>query len=66
MLGLEAGKVVVNKQLNPEKLQEWLENIPEIAKQRESTNVLALVFFVEVLKGKDEKEGVNGNVQCNS
>jgi hypothetical protein len=34
MLGLGAGKVVVNKQLNPEKLREWLENIPEITRQR--------------------------------
>ncbi|HDD36049.1 MAG TPA: hypothetical protein ENF50_01080 [Archaeoglobus veneficus] len=40
-----------NKQTR-EKLQEWLDNIPEIAREKESTNVLAFVFFVEVLKGK--------------
>ena len=48
--------------IDPEKLREWLDGIPEIARQREPANVLALVFFVEVLKGKEkEKEGVNGN-----
>ncbi len=63
MLGL-VGKVVVDRglQVNQEKLREWLESIPEIAREKESANVLAFVFFVEVLKGKEkEKEGVNGN-----
>ena len=63
MLGL-VGKVVVDRglQVNKEKLREWLESIPEIAREKESANVLAFVFFVEVLKGKEkEKEGVNGN-----
>ena len=48
--------------VDPEKLQEWLDGIPEIARQREPANVLALVFFVEMLKEKQkEKEGVNSN-----
>ena len=64
MLGL-VGKVVVenknNKQIR-EKLQEWLDSLPELVRQRESANVLAFVFFVEVLKGKEErKDGGAGN-----
>ncbi len=58
------GKVVVNNKdikQTREKLQEWLDSLPEIAKQRESSNVLAFVFFVEVLKERDKKEGVKGN-----
>ena len=47
--------------VDPEKLKEWLDGIPEIARQREPANVLALVFFVEELKEKKEKEGVNSN-----
>jgi len=50
-----------NKQTR-EKLQEWLDSLPEIVRQRESANVLAFVFFVEVLKEKEkEREGVNNN-----
>jgi len=63
MLGLGVG--VVNAKVTTidlEKLKEWLEGIPEIARQREPANVLALVFFVEELKEKEkEKEGVNSN-----
>ena len=63
MLGLGVG--VVNAKVtavDPEKLKEWLDGIPEIARQREPANVLALVFFVEELKEKEkEKEGVNSN-----
>ena len=48
--------------IDAKKLQEWLDGIPEIARQREPANVLALVFFVEELKEKEkEKEGVNSN-----
>ena len=54
MLGL-VGKVVVNNKQTKEKLREWLDSLPEIVRQKESANVLAFVFFVEVLKG-DEKE----------
>jgi len=65
MLGL-VGKVVVNNKNNKqtiERLQEWLDSLPEIARAKEPANVLALVFFVEVLKDKEkEKEEVNGNV----
>jgi len=46
--------------VDPEKLQEWLDGIPEIARQREPANVLALVFFVEELK-EDRKEGMNSH-----
>jgi len=64
MLGL-VGKVEVNSENNKqtrEKLQEWLDSLPEIVRQRESANVLAFVFFVEVLKEKEkEREGVNNN-----
>ena len=63
MLGLGVG--VVNAKVTAidlEKLKEWLDGIPEIARQREPANVLALVFFVEELKEKEkEKEGVNSN-----
>ncbi len=63
MLGLGVG--VVNAKVttvNPEKLREWLDSLPEIAREKEPANVLALVFFVEVLKEKEgKKEGVNGN-----
>ncbi len=62
MLGL--GKVVVNNRnkQTKEKLQEWLDSLPEIVRQRESANILAFVFFVEVVKEKEgKKEGVNGN-----
>ena len=57
MLGL-VGKVVVDKglQVNQEKLREWLDSIPEIARQRESANILAFVFFVEILKGKEKRK----------
>ncbi|RLI80372.1 hypothetical protein DRP05_00915 [Archaeoglobales archaeon] len=63
MLGL-VGKVVVENKNNKqtrEKLQEWLDSLPEVVRQRESANVLALVFFVEELKEKEGKKGVNGN-----
>ena len=67
MLGF-IGKVVVNSEhikdigQNTEKLREWLDSIPEAARQREPANVLAFVFFVEVLKEKEKKkEGVNSN-----
>jgi|Deesub1362A_J573_1020465.scaffolds.fasta_scaffold00525_9 hypothetical protein len=57
MLGLGAERPVPNEQnLNPEKLREWLEGIPEVARQREPADVLILVFVVETLKG-----GVNSN-----
>ena len=62
MLGL-VGKVVVENKNNKqtrEKLQEWLDSLPEIVRQRESANILAFVFFVEVLK-EDRKEGVNSH-----
>jgi len=58
MLGL-VGKVVVENKNNKqtrEKLQEWLDSLPEIVRQRESANILAFVFFVEVLKGKEERK----------
>ncbi len=54
MLGLD-GKVVVNNKNNKqtiEKLQEWLDSLPEIVKQRESANVMAFVLV----------EGVDINV----
>ncbi|WP_457549539.1 hypothetical protein [Archaeoglobus sp.] len=60
-MGLEVG--VVNAKvtaIDPEKLREWLEGIPEIAREKEPANVLALVFFVEMLK-EDRKEGVNSH-----
>ena len=64
MLGL-VGKVVVENKNNKqtrEKLQEWLDSLPEIVRQREPANVLAFVFFVELLKEKEtEKEGVGSN-----
>ncbi len=61
MLGL-VGKVVVENKQTREKLREWLDGIPEIAREKEPANVLALVFFVEVLKEKEgKKEGVKGN-----
>jgi len=62
MLGL-VGKVVINNKQTREKLKEWLDSIPEIAREKEPANILAFVFFVEVLKGKEErKEGVDSNV----
>ena len=61
MLSL-VGKIVVNSRNNKqirEKLQEWLDSLPEIVTQRESANVLAFIFFVELLKEKEKKsEGV--------
>ena len=51
-------------QVNQEKLREWLNSLPEIAREKEPANVLALVFFVEVLKEREgKKESVNGNAQ---
>ena len=41
---------------NLDKLKEWLDNIPKIAREKESTNVLAFVFFVEMLKERDRKK----------
>ncbi len=59
------GKVVVNNKQIKEKLHEWPDSLPEIVRERESSNVLAFVFFVEVLKEKEsEKKGVNGK-SCN-
>ncbi len=61
MLSL-VGKIVVNSRNNKqirEKLQKWLDSLPEIVTQRESANVLAFIFFVELLKEKEKKsEGV--------
>ena len=57
MLSL-VGKIVVNSRNNKqirEKLQEWLDSLPEIVTQRESANVLAFIFFVELLKEKKKK-----------
>jgi len=62
MLGLD-GKVVVNNKNNKqiiEKLQEWLDSLPEIVKQRESANVMAFVFFVELLNEKEKEKKVEG------
>ena len=58
MLGL-FGKVVVNgnDKQTKEKLQEWLDSLPEIVRQRESANILAFVFFVEELKSKEKRKG---------
>ncbi len=61
MLGL-VGKVAVKEINQTEKLQEWLDSLPEIVRQRESANVLAFVFFVEMLREKEEKkEGMSSN-----
>ncbi|RLI79893.1 hypothetical protein DRP04_08710 [Archaeoglobales archaeon] len=60
MLGL-LGKAVVNDIKQTEKLQEWFDSLPEIVRQRVSANVLAFVFFVEVLKGKERKDEGAGN-----
>jgi len=49
-------KTIVNDIKQTEKLQEWLDSLPEIVRQRVSANVLAFVFFVEVLKGKEKME----------
>ncbi len=43
---------------NSENLHEWLENLPEIVREKEPANVLALVFFVEMLK-KENARGSN-------
>lgn len=54
------GKVVVenkNVKQTREKLQEWLDSLPEIVRQRESANILAFVFFVEELKSKEKRNG---------
>ncbi len=63
MLGLGVG--VVNAKvtaIDQEKLREWLDGIPEAVREKEPANVLALVFFVEMLKGKeDRKEGGAGS-----
>ncbi len=55
MLGL-VGKVVVNNKRTKEKLKEWLDSLPETVRQKESANVLAFVFFVEVLKRKEKEK----------
>ncbi|OYT34071.1 hypothetical protein B6U96_13845 [Archaeoglobales archaeon ex4484_92] len=47
-------KTIVNDIKQTEKLQEWFDSLPEIVRQRVSANVLAFVFFVEVLKGKEK------------
>jgi len=60
MLGL-VGKVAVKEINQTEKLQEWLDSLPEIVRQRESANILAFVFFVEVLKEKEKEEVVSSN-----
>jgi len=60
MLGL-VGKVTVKEVNQTEKLQEWLDRLPEIVRQRESANVLAFVFFVELLKEKEKEEVVSSN-----
>ena len=54
------GRVAVEEINQTEKLQEWLDSLPEIVRQRESASVLAFVFFVELLKEK-EKEEVSSN-----
>ena len=42
--------------MDPEKLWEWLNSLPEIVREKEQSSVLAFVFFVEMLNEK-EKEG---------
>ncbi len=60
MLGF-VGKIVVNNKdikETREKLQEWFNSLPEIVREKEPANVLAFVFFVEMLKNKEkEREG---------
>ena len=60
MLGF-VGKIVVNNKdikETREKLQEWFNSLPEIVRVKEPANVLAFVFFVEMLKNKEkEREG---------
>ncbi len=61
MLGF-VGRVVMDNKQAKEKLREWLDSIPEVAKQRGPANVLAFVFFVELMKEKEkEKEEVKNN-----
>ena len=53
---------MIDDKQTKEKLREWLDSLPEIVRQKESANVLAFVFFVEVLKRKEkEKEGIKSN-----
>ena len=56
MLGL-VGKVVVSNKQRKEKLRELLDDLPETVWNRESSNVLAFVFFVGLLKEKEDKNG---------
>ncbi len=59
MLGLVVERFI-DKQImnimNIENLENWLESIPEVARSKESANVLAPVYFVEMLKGEERKE----------
>ena len=47
--------------LDPEKLKEWLDSVPEVAKEKEPASVLALVFFVETLKSENRNGGADSN-----
>ena len=60
MLGLAVERFIDKQIMNIENLEDWLESIPEVARSKESANVLALVYFVEMLKG-EKREEVNGN-----
>ena len=61
MLGLGVG--VINAKVtavDPEKLREWLDGIPETAREKEPANILAFIFFVELLKEKEKEKKVEG------
>jgi len=49
MLGIDRG-VRAYSLNSEEKLREWFESLPEVAKTREPSEILAIVFVVEVFR----------------
>ncbi len=39
-----------------ERLREWFKSLPETAKEKEPTEILAVVFVVETVKGGESRD----------
>jgi|GEM_PF-4179942 esterase/lipase superfamily enzyme len=56
-IGLEDKNLVntdIEKILDRKNIEKWLESIPEVARKNESTEILVLVYLVEMLGGNKD------------
>ena len=54
MLGVERKPYLVGI-TSKEKLRDWLNSLPETARDREPAEILAVVFIVETVKGGESR-----------